>query len=94
MSAGDLALEVGGSALGDQAALVEYRDPVGGPIGFLTVLGGEEYGSSTAANWPVTPITARTALCLRPPVASDCPVSELSALPFPAPGPGASALRP
>ena len=44
VGAGDLALELVGSALGDQAALVEYRDPVGELIGFLEVLGGEEDG--------------------------------------------------
>ena len=33
-----------GAALGDQAALVEHRDPVGELVGFLEVLGGEEDG--------------------------------------------------
>ena len=46
MAAGDLVLELGGSALRDQVALVEYRDPVGELIGFLEVLGGEEDGDA------------------------------------------------
>src|SRR5499426_638127 len=33
VTAGDLALELAGSALGDQMALIEHRDPVREPIG-------------------------------------------------------------
>ena len=44
VAAGYLALEFVGSALGDQVALVEYRDPVGELIGFFEILGGEENG--------------------------------------------------
>ena len=46
MTAGDLALELVGSALGDQVALVEHRDPVRELIGFVEVLGGEEDGDA------------------------------------------------
>lgn len=42
VAAGHQALEVVGCAFGDDAPLVEYRDPVGQMIGFLEVLGGEE----------------------------------------------------
>jgi len=40
--AGDAALELGGAALGDDAAVVEDRDPAGELIGLLQVLRGEE----------------------------------------------------
>src|SRR4029077_20878112 len=46
VAAGDLALEVARSALGDDAALVEYRDLVGQVVGFVEVLGGEEDGDA------------------------------------------------
>ena len=46
MAAGDLALQLARGALGDQAAVVEYRDPVGELVGFLEVLGGEEHGDA------------------------------------------------
>ena len=46
VGAGDLALELLGGALGDQAALVEHRDPVGELVGLLQVLGGEEDGGA------------------------------------------------
>ncbi len=41
-----LALEVAGSALGDQVALVEYRDPAAELVGFFEILGGEENRNS------------------------------------------------
>ncbi len=44
MAAGNQALELAGGALGNQAALVEHRDPVGQLIGFLEILGGKEDG--------------------------------------------------
>ena len=44
MAAGDLALELAGSARGHHAALVEYCDPVGEPVGLVEVLGGQEDG--------------------------------------------------
>jgi hypothetical protein len=43
---GDLPLELIGSALSDQATLVEHRDPIGELIGFLEVVGGEENGDT------------------------------------------------
>jgi DNA-binding SARP family transcriptional activator len=44
VAAGDLALEGVGSALCNQVALVEHRDPVGELIGFFEILGSEENG--------------------------------------------------
>ena len=42
MPAGDAALELRRGALGDDAAVVEHRDPVGELVGLVEVLGGEE----------------------------------------------------
>ena len=40
--AADLALELVGGALGDQAAVVDHRDPVGEPVGLVEVLGRQQ----------------------------------------------------
>jgi len=42
VAAGDLPLEPGRAALGDQFPAIEHGDTVGELVGFLEVLGGEE----------------------------------------------------
>jgi hypothetical protein len=69
MSAGDLTLELVGSALRDQVPVVEHRDPVGELIGFLEVLRGEEDGDTIghqpADDSPHRPTASRVQSCRR-----------------------------
>jgi hypothetical protein len=44
--AADLVLQLVGAALGDQAALVDHRDPVGEAVRLVQVLGGEQDGGA------------------------------------------------
>ena len=52
VAAGDAALELRGAALGDDAAVVEHRDPAGELIGLLQVLRGEEDRDAAARPGP------------------------------------------
>src|SRR5690242_13922648 len=52
VAARDLALEFGGGAVGDDAALVEYRDLVGELVGLVEILGGEEHGDAIGYQTP------------------------------------------
>ena len=61
--AGDPPLELGGGALGDDAAAVDDGDAVGQPVGLLEVLGGEE--DRHAAGRRARAITSHIACRLR-----------------------------